>query len=268
MFQPRSVGGNVGAPPHVGEIERHEAVVDKIVQTNRTAVACVQDGVGNAIAGAEGPAVGLDHRPVAGGIDAESHSQHGSRRGIGPRRARHGLHRCSLPGHVLVRRLRHLAGPFGGHGSLLARIAVEQGIARPSPRHPGQPPGQADRIQNSGVEAERPHRRDQMRGIAHEEHAVAAPLRRHAMMNAVDDGVEDLHLVDGTDEANDLRAEFGARGLGDSGGERIKETPAVWLAHQDHPFLGIGEIGEVGIVARIGDVEIDLDVDQQAADVG
>jgi hypothetical protein len=51
------------------------------------------------------------------------------------------------------------------------------------------------------------------------------------MMNAVDDGVENFHLVDGTDEANDLRAELGGRGLGDSGGERIKETPAVRLAH-------------------------------------
>src|SRR6516225_3412988 len=129
-------------------------------------------------------------------------------------------------------------------------------------------PGQADRVQNSGVEAQRPHRRDQMRGIAHEEHAIASPLRRHPMMNAVDDGVEDFHLVDWTDGANDLRAEFGGGGLGDAGGKRIEETPAVRLAHQDHPFLGIGKIGEIGIVARIGDVEIDLDVDQQAADVG
>ena len=60
MFQPGNVGGNVGAPPHVGEIERHETVVDKIMQANRTAVACVQDAVGDAIADAEGPAVGLD----------------------------------------------------------------------------------------------------------------------------------------------------------------------------------------------------------------
>src|SRR5262249_23628728 len=73
-----------------------------------------------------------------------------------------------------------------------------------------------------------------MGGIAHEEHAMAAPLRRHAMMNAVDDGVENFHLVDGTDEANDLRAELGGRGLGDSGGERIKETPAM-RRDQDHP---------------------------------
>ena len=35
------------------------------------------------------------------------------------------------------------------------------------------------------------------------------------------------------------------------------------LAHQDHPFLRIGEIGEVRIVTRIFDVEVDLDVDQQ-----
>src|SRR5215831_20310229 len=105
-----------------------------------------------------------------------------------------------------------------------------------------------------------------MRGITHEEHAMLAPLRRDAMMNAVDDGVEDFHLVDWTDEANDLLAELGGRGLCDSGGERIEKPPAVWLAHEDHPFLRIGEISEIGIVARIGHVEIDLDVDQQAAD--
>src|SRR5262249_34449964 len=128
--------------------------------------------------------------------------------------------------HVLARGARHLAGAFGGDRPLLARVAVKQRVARPSPRHPGKPPRQADRIENSGVEAERPGRRDQMRGIAHEKHAIAAPLRRHAVMNAVDDGVEDFHLLDGTDEANDLRAEIGDRGLGDSGGERIKETPA------------------------------------------
>jgi hypothetical protein len=56
------------------KIERHEAVVDEIVQANRTAVAGVQDGVRDAIADAEWPAIGLDHRPVARCIDAESHS--------------------------------------------------------------------------------------------------------------------------------------------------------------------------------------------------
>ena len=49
--------------------------------------------------------------------------------------------------------------------------------------------------------------------------------------------------------------------------QRIEKAPAMRLADQDHPFLRVGEIGEIRIVARIGDVEIDLDVDQQVARV-
>jgi hypothetical protein len=37
------------------------------------------------------------------------------------------------------------------------------------------------------------------------------------------------------------------------------------LAHQDHPFPGIGEIGEIRVIARISHVEIDFDIDQQAS---
>ena len=201
-------GGNVGAAPHVGEIERDEAVVDEVVQPHRTALRPVQDGVGNAVADAERPAVGLHHGPVAGLVDAKPHAQHGAGRGIGPGRARHRLYRVGLPRHVFARGFRHLAGALGRDRPLLARIAVEQGIARPAARHPGQPPGQADRIENAGVEAERPHRRDQMRGVAHQEHAIPPPLRRDAVVDAVDDGVEDFHLVDRTDETQHLVAEF------------------------------------------------------------
>src|SRR5260370_7365305 len=93
-----------------------------------------------------------------------------------------------------------------------------------------------------------------MRGIAHEEHAIAAPLRRDAMMDAVDDGVEDFHLVDGTDEANDLRAEFGGGGLGDSRGERTEGTPEVRLAPHDHPFLRAGKQSEAAGNAPMGAV--------------
>jgi hypothetical protein len=121
---------------------------------------------------------------------------------------------------------------------------------------------------DSGIEAERPHRRDQMRGVAHQEHAIAPPLARDAMVDAVDDGVEDLELIDRANEANDLGAELGARRLGHAGGERIEKAPAVRLSHQDHPFLRVGEIGEIRVVARIGYVEINLDVHQRAADVG
>src|SRR5262245_43121977 len=268
MPQAGTIDGDGGATPHVGEIECDEAVVDEIVQADAAPVGPVQERVGNAVADPKRPAVGLDHGPVASVVDAEPHTQHGPRRSIGPGRARHRLHRGGLTGHVFARRLRHFAGAFGGHRSLLARVSVEQAIARPSARHPGEPPGQADGIENSGIETKRPHRRDQMRGIAHEKHAIVPPLARDAMVNAVDDGVEDLHLVDGADEADDLGAELCRRRLGHAGAERIEKAPAVRLAHQDHPFLRVGAIGEIGVVARIGHVEIDLDVDQEAADVG
>src|SRR4029077_20395745 len=120
---------------------------------------------------------------------------------------------------MYLRAARPLARALGGDRPLLASVAVEERIARPSPRHPGQPPRQADRIENSGIEAERPGRRDQMRGIAHEEHAALAPLRRHAVVNAVDDGVEDFQLLDGADESGDLLAEIGGAGLGNAGSE-------------------------------------------------
>src|SRR5262245_9345523 len=266
--QAGAVGGNGGAPPHVGEIERDEAVVDEIVQAHGAALRPVQQRVGNAVADAERPAVGLYHGPVARVVDAEPHPQHGPGRGVGPGRTRHRLHRGSLAGHVLARRFSHFAGALGGDRPLFARVAVAQAGARPAPRHPGEPPRQADGVENSGIEAERPHRRDQMRGIAHEKHAIAPPLVRDPMVDAVDDGVEDLHLVDGPDEADDLGAELCRRRLGHAGAERIEKAPAMRLAHQDHPFLRVGEIGEIGIVARIGHVEIDFDVDQEAADIG
>ena len=37
------------------------------------------------------------------------------------------------------------------------------------------------------------------------------------------------------------------------------------LPDQDHPLVRVAEIGEIGIVARIFDVQIDLDVDQRVA---
>ncbi len=99
------------------------------------------------------------------------------------------------PEHVFARGLRHFAGAMRGHGPLLARIAIEQRRIGPAARHPGQPPRQVDRVEHAGVEAERPHRRDQMRGVAHQEHAALAPLRRDAMMDAIDDGVDDFEIA-------------------------------------------------------------------------
>ena len=120
---------------------------------------------------------------------------------------------------------------------LLARIAVEQGLIGPAARDPGEPPRQVDGVENAGVEPERPHRRDQMRRVAHQEHATAPPLGSDAMMDAIDDGVEDFDVVHRADEAQDLLAEFLPRRLGQAAAQRKQEAPAMRLAHQDHPLL-------------------------------
>src|SRR5262249_36982515 len=88
------------------------------------------------------------------------------------------------------------------------------------------------------------------------------------MVNAIDERVENLHVVDRAHNANYLLPELGGGGLGHSRGERIEKAPAMRLTHQDHPLAGIGEIGEIGVITRVGDVEVDLDVDQQDALVG
>src|SRR6476619_4422683 len=106
VLQAGNVRGNIGAAPNVGEIERDEAVVDEIMQPQWTALRSVQDGVGDAIADAEWPAIGLDHGPVAGVIDSKSHTQHGPGRGIGPCRARNSLYLRGLSRHVFARGFR------------------------------------------------------------------------------------------------------------------------------------------------------------------
>ena len=83
------------------------------------------------------------------------------------------------------------------------------------------------------------------------------------MVNAIGHGVEDFELVHRPNETQDLRLEFPVRRLGGAGRERKQKGPAVRLPHQDHPFPRVGEIGEIGIVARILHIEIDLDVDQR-----
>jgi hypothetical protein len=78
----------------------------------------------------------------------------------------------------------------------------------------------------------------------------------------VDHGVDHLQRVHVADEPARLLAQLSERGrLGDRG-EREQEAPAMRLAHEDHPLVRVGEIGEVGIVAWVGDIEIHHDVDQ------
>src|SRR5262249_9126921 len=45
--QTGTVGGNGRSPPHIGEVERDEAVVDEVVQANGTAIGPVQERIWN-----------------------------------------------------------------------------------------------------------------------------------------------------------------------------------------------------------------------------
>ena len=263
MLQPGPVRRDDRAAAHIGEIERDEGIVGEIVQPHRPAVAGMQHHVRHALADPQRAKLGAHHRPVAGLIDVEPHAQHGAGQRIGQRAAGHRAHRVVLAEHVFARGFRHLARAHRRDRALLARIAVEQGRIGQAARHPGQPPRQADGVENAGIQAERPHRRDQMRGIAHQEDAAAPPFGRDAVMDAIDDGVDDLHVLHRADEAQDLLAELLARRLGLVAGERKQEAPAMRLANQDHPLGRIGEIGEIGIVARVLHIEIDLHVDQE-----
>src|SRR5207248_1991637 len=64
------------------------------------------------------------------------------------------------------------------------------------------------------------------------------------------------------DEPPRLLGQLVTRGLGTAGRQRVQETPAVRLAHQDHPLLRIAEIGEIGIVPRVVHIQVDLEIDQ------
>ena len=46
---------------------------------------------------------------------------------------------------------------------------------------------------------------------------------------------------------------------------RIEEPPALRLADENHPFAGVAEVSQIGIVARVLDIEIDLEIDQGIA---
>ena len=105
-----------------------------------------------------------------------------------------------------------------------------------------------------------------MRCIAHQKHAARTPIRGDAMMNPVKHGVEYFELVDRPDEFEDFFLELLLAWLGNVRGERKQKSPAMRLPDQDHPFFGIGEIGEIRIVARVFDIEIDPHVDQKISD--
>lgn len=85
------------------------------------------------------------------------------------------------------------------------------------------------------------------------------------MMNRISRGRQQLDVVHVTDETARLLEQLLSAGGEFSLGQLVDEAPAVREADQHHPFGGIGEVGEVGIVARMRDVEVDGEVDEHAA---
>ena len=76
-----------------------------------------------------------------------------------------------------------------------ARARTHPGCRRPpSCAAARQPPAQIRAVERPSVDAERPHRRDQVGCVAHQENAAAAPFARHAVMHTVCDLAQNLHL--------------------------------------------------------------------------
>ena len=76
-------------------------------------------------------------------------------------------------------------------------------------------------------------------------------------------GAEQLGVFRTTDERHGLLAQFVVGELTLTFEYRVEKAPALRLAHEDHPFLGIAEIAEVGKITRVLDVEVDLQIDQR-----
>ncbi len=211
------------------------------------------------------------HCPVAGALHVEPDAQQGAGIGVAPIEGGGAAVRGAPAGaahlHLLPRGLGHPAGAVDRDRAQFTFVAVDQRRVRPAAQYPGQPPRKIGSIEDPGVQPQRPHRRDQMGRIAHQQRAIDPPAFGDPMMDLIGDTAEDPHPIDRADEAEDLFAQRLIRGFLRRRRQRKQETPAVRLADHDHPFLGVGEISEIRVVARIGDIEIHLQVEQHVPHV-
>ena len=198
------------------------------------------------------------HRPITIVVDVEAHAQQAARHGDTPVAAGHRLNDAAATLHVGSSCLGHLARALNCHRRLLSRVPLEQLVVGPTARHERDAPRQVARIQHTGVEAQRPHRRDEVCGITHQEDATLLPRLRHPMVHRVDVGTQNAHVTDVADEASGPVGHLLTRGFLGACGKRKQEPPAVRLAHQDHPFGRIAEVCEVRVIALVLDIEVDL----------
>ncbi len=109
------------------------------------------------------------------------------------------------------------------------------------------------------------HRGDEVRGISHQEGSPRTPSRGDAVMDAVDDGAEDFEIVHGTDELQHLLPEFVLVGFGNIGGNGTGNASNAAERTRIIHSSGSAKIGEIGIIARIANIQVHLDVDQQVS---
>ena len=209
-----------------------------------------------------GTCAALEQRSAALPLQVQFYTEQATGVGVRPVVLGHRDRTLGTTRHVKASSLSDLTRAVDRHRALLALVAVDQGVVGPASQHPVQAPGQVGHVQRAGGDAQPPHRGDQVRGVAHEEHTPFAPAAGDAMVHAIDDLVDHLHLVHVANEGQRLLQELVIAGRVLAWLEGIKKTPALGVAHQDHPLLRIGEIGEVGIVSRVADVQVELQIDQ------
>src|SRR5262249_28954766 len=105
----------------------------------------------------------------------------------------------------------------------------------------------------------------QMRRVAEQDHAPVMPFAGDTMVDLEQIGADQLSVFRTADESHGLLAKLVVGELALAFENRVKKAPALRLAHKDHPFLGIAEIAEIREVARVLDVEVDLQIDEREA---
>ena len=104
-----------------------------------------------------------------------------------------------------------------------------------------------------------------MRRIAEQNDASVVPFAGDAVVDLEQICADQLGVFRTADERHRLLAQLVVGELTLTLEYRVEKAPALRLAHEDHPFLGVAEIAEVGKVARVLDVEVDLQVDEREA---
>src|SRR5690242_672769 len=100
-----------------------------------------------------------------------------------------------------------------------------------------------------------------MGGIAKKHDALVMPFAGDAMMDLEQVGADDLEILGIADEVGCLLAQLIECIFALPLENGVEKTPELRLTNEDHPFLSVAEIGEVGKVARVLDIKVDIEID-------